>query len=66
MSKEQLALARNEIFARDGYVFNDGQFKKYFTAKSWYVPNSSYDSIDSTLNQYEIANYQFIQVWEKK
>lgn len=34
MSKEQLALARNEIFARHGYVFNDEQYKKYFSAKS--------------------------------
>ncbi len=66
LSKEQLALARNEIFARHGYVFNDDLFKKYFTEKSWYVPNSSYDGSDSTLNQYEIANYQLIQAWEKK
>ena len=66
LSKEQLTLARNEIFARHGYVFNDEKFKKYFTAKSWYVPNPSYDGSDSTLNQYEIANYQVIQTWEKK
>lgn len=66
MSKDKLALARNEIFARHGYVFNDEQFKKYFSAKSWYVPNSSFDGSDSSLNQYEIANYQLIQAWEKK
>lgn len=66
ISKEQLAFARNEIFARHGYVFNEGQFKAYFTAKSWYVPNSSYDGSDSTLNDYEIANYKLIQAWEKK
>lgn len=66
MSKEQLSLARNEIFARHGYVFNDEEFKKYFTAKSWYVPNSSYDGSDSVLNEYEMANYKTIQAWEKK
>lgn len=66
MSKEQIALARNEIFARHGYVFNDEQYRKYFSAKSWYVPNSSYDGSDSSLNQYEIANYQLMQTWEKK
>jgi hypothetical protein len=66
LSKDQLALARNEIFARHGYVFNEEKFKNYFTAKSWYVPNSSYDGSDSTLNQYEIANYKLIQAWEKK
>lgn len=66
LSKEQLGLARNEIFARHGYVFTGDEYKKYFSSKSWYVPNPSYDGSDSTLNQYEIANYQILQAWEKK
>lgn len=66
MSKDELALARNEIFARHGYVFNMDEFKTYFASKSWYVPNSSYDGSDSSLNEYEIANYRLIQEWEKK
>jgi hypothetical protein len=66
LSKDQLGLARNEIFARHGYVFTDDEYKKYFSSKSWYVPNPSYDGSDSTLNQYEIANYQLLQAWEKK
>ncbi|SFC51809.1 YARHG domain-containing protein [Clostridium uliginosum] len=66
LSKDDLALARNEIFARHGYVFNEEQFKNYFTAKSWYVPNSSYDGSDSSFNQYEKANYAMIQELEKK
>lgn len=66
LSKDQLALARNEIFARHGYVFSEDKFKSYFTGKSWYVPNPSYDGSDSSLNQYEIANYQVIKAWEKK
>ena len=66
ISKDQRAFARNEIFARHGYVFNDEQYKKYFTAKSWYVPNPSYKGDDSALNQYEIANYKLIQAWENK
>lgn len=66
LSKEQLALARNEIFARHGYVFTMDEFKDYFTTKSWYSPNPSYDGSDSTLNEYEIANYKLIQELEKK
>jgi hypothetical protein len=66
LSKDQLALARNEIFARHGYVFSQDKFASYFSGKSWYVPNSSYDGSDSSLNHYEIANYQLIQEWEKK
>ena len=66
LSKDELALARNEIYARHGYVFNEERFKNYFVSKSWYAPNSSYDGTDSTLNEYEIANYRLIQEWEKK
>lgn len=66
LSKEQLALARNEIFARHGYVFKEEPFKSYFSEKSWYVPNSYYDGNDNVLNQYEVANYQAIQVWENR
>ncbi|OOM16454.1 YARHG domain-containing protein [Clostridium saccharobutylicum] len=65
-TKDELALARNEIFARHGYVFTDETYKKYFSSKSWYTPNSSYDGSDSALNQYEIANYKVIQNWENK
>ncbi|MDD7792870.1 YARHG domain-containing protein [Clostridium sp. 'White wine YQ'] len=66
LSKEELAIARNEIFARHGYVFKMDEFKDYFNSKSWYVPNPNYDGSDSALNEYEIANYMLIQEWEKK
>lgn len=66
LTKEQLALARNEIFARHGYVFTTDEYKKYFSSKSWYVPNPNYDGSDSALNEYEIANYKVLQTWEQK
>ena len=66
LSKDQLGLARNEIFARHGYVFTTDEYKKYFSSKSWYVPNPNYDGSDSTLNEYEIANYKVLQTWEQK
>ncbi|PRR83584.1 YARHG domain-containing protein [Clostridium vincentii] len=66
LSKDELALCRNEIYARHGYVFNEEKFKSYFANKSWYAPNPSYDGTDSTLNEYEIANYKLIQAWEEK
>lgn len=66
LTKEQLALARNEIFARHGYVFTNDEYKKYFSSKSWYVPNPNYDGSDSALNEYEIANYKVLQTWEQK
>ncbi|WP_238882432.1 YARHG domain-containing protein [Clostridium sp. YIM B02551] len=66
LSKEELGIARNEIFARHGYVFKMDEYKNYFNSKSWYVPNPNYDGSDSALNEYEIANYKLIQEWEKK
>ena len=66
LSKDELALARNEIFARHGYPFKEEPFKSYFSQKSWYTINPSYDGSDSALNQYEIANYKAIQYWENR
>lgn len=66
LSKEDLEYGRNEIFARHGYIFKTEKFKNYFSQKSWYKPNSSFNGSDSQLNEYEIANCKFIQSWEKK
>lgn len=64
LSKEVLELARNEIFARHGYMFNMERFKNYFSAKSWYIPNPYYKGEDNVLNEFEKANYKIIQKWE--
>lgn len=65
LSKEQLGYARNEIYARHGYVFNIDKYVKYFNSKSWYKPDPSFVASDSNLNQYEIENYRLIQKYEK-
>lgn len=59
-NKDTLALIRNEIFARHGYVFKTEPFKSYFRSKSWYTPDSSFTGSDSELNRYEIENIQTI------
>ncbi len=43
LSKEQLRLARNEIFARHGMIFGVPDLDAYFGEKSWYRPTYSYD-----------------------
>lgn len=43
LTSEELMLARNEIYARHGYVFTDQELKAYFESKSWYTPDASYD-----------------------
>ena len=63
-SKEDLSYARNEIFARHGYVFKEEPYVTYFNNKSWYIKNPSYDGNDSCLNEYEKSNIEIIKKWE--
>ena len=58
LSKEQLRIARNEIYARHGYEFGKEDLKTYFGSKSWYHAGG-YD--DSQLNEYELANIKKIK-----
>lgn len=64
LSADELRLARNEIYARHGRMFNSEDLKNYFQSKSWYTPQyegSEFDAKgDSILNEYEIANRNLI------
>lgn len=68
LSPDQLRLARNEIYARHGRIFQDETLAAYFGSKSWYQPlydAESFDALgDSILNEYEIANRDLIQSYE--
>ncbi len=68
LSQEELRLARNEIYARHGRMFDDPELVAYFTSKSWYEPlydTATFDAWgDSILNEYEIANRDLIQEYE--
>lgn len=63
-SAEQVALIRNEIFARHGYIFETEPYRTYFNQKSWYVPNYDFDW--SMLNSIEKENVDFITKYEKE
>ena len=58
------AYARNEIFARHGYIFNVAKFKKYFESKFWYIPNPYYNGDTKMLNPIEIENIARIKQYE--
>ncbi|MCD8181643.1 MAG: YARHG domain-containing protein [Firmicutes bacterium] len=68
MSKYDLALARNEIYARHGRKFQTAEYSEYFSSKSWYSlnPNYNYSDDDSNLNDIEIKNVQFLLKAERK
>ncbi|MDD6243019.1 MAG: YARHG domain-containing protein, partial [Roseburia hominis] len=55
-----LRLARNEIYARHGYTFQDEELRAYFEAKPWYEATVT-DVQDTDLNEYEIANRDLIK-----
>lgn len=65
-TKEELRLARNEIFARHGMIFG-GDLEEYFSSKSWYHPTvpgeEFYDKVEMSL--IEEANITLIQDVEK-
>jgi len=48
LTKSELLLCRNLIFAKHGYVFKLDSLKQYFSAFSWYKPNSSNTNIQLT------------------
>jgi len=59
MSKQQLRIMRNEIYARHGYIFKSQDLRDYFSAKDWYHPQ--YSDVSSLLNTIEKRNVTFIQ-----
>lgn len=65
-SKTQLALIRNEIFARNGYIFDTDKYSNYFYGKSWYKPNPEFGGNEKELNDVEKANIALIKKVENK
>lgn len=66
LSEEALRIAKNEIYARHGYIFQSDDLNRYFREKSWYqasVPAAQFDS--SVLNEYEKANIKQIADYQE-
>lgn len=66
LSKWELKIARNEIFARYGYIFEDNELNQYFQSKSWYIPRYTKDEFNvEWFNEYEKSNIDYIKMYEK-
>jgi len=66
LSKDELRIARNEIYARHGREFTSKDLKEYFGAKSWYnptIPASKFS--DNDLTPTELHNKEAIAKVEK-
>lgn len=71
LTAEELLLARNEIYARRGYIFQNEELNAYFSAKSWYEPSVEGDDFTEeyaslVFNSYEIANIGAILAFENE
>lgn len=67
MSKEELTLALNEIYARYGLMFNTTSIQEYFNSKDWYVPSIKPGHFDdSQFNDYERHNVDTIVNYMKE
>ena len=65
MTKEELALARNSIYARHGYQFNNPDLKEFFAKQSWFkATDVKIDAIPFT--QTELDNIRLIKAQEQK
>jgi hypothetical protein len=60
LSAQQLRIARNEIYARHGRIFQDPALRAYFSGKSWYRAVAG--SVE--LSPVEQTNVQLIQSFE--
>lgn len=70
LSKEEMRIARNEIYARHGRIFDDEGLSEHFNSKSWYTPLYSAEEFDAMgdeiFNEYEYANKNLITEIEEE
>ena len=67
LSAEECRIARNEIYARHGRIFQDDELQEYFEQFSWYEGMYGADEFDdSVLNDYEKANLDLISNYESE
>lgn len=66
MSKSEINLAKNELYARHGRKFKSKELQEYFESKDWYVPKYSPKQWDKKgdsffFNKYEIKNRDLLK-----
>lgn len=68
LTKEQLRLARNEIYARHGMIFGVSDLDNYFATKSWYKPTIAFGDFEDKVEMsiLEEQNIVLIQQVEKE
>ena len=62
LSKEELRIIRNEIYARHGYIFKTDDMKAHFSKQSWYKASKA--DVSAELSSIENQNVQFLKAHE--
>lgn len=62
LSKRELKIMRNEVFARHGFIFKSADMKNYFGQQSWY--KGRYSDVRNKLTDLEYKNVKLIQQYE--
>lgn len=66
LTKEELRLARNEIYARHGRLFDDTELQSYFDKKSWYNGTVDPENFkEEMLSDIEKDNIKLIKEYEQ-
>lgn len=65
ISKENLSILRNAIFAKYGYVFSTSKYDNFFRKQSWYEPKETITDINVLLNENDLLNIDLILKAEK-
>ncbi len=63
LSAQELTYARNEIYARHGYVFESPELNDYFAQKSWYTADATFTQ--EAASAQEQANADFIKQYQE-
>lgn len=65
LSLQMLNYARNEIYARRGYIFQSQELRDYFGSKYWYYGTLTSNQFSSEVfNAYEKANIELLKRYE--
>jgi hypothetical protein len=62
LSKIELKIMRNEIFARHGYTFKTSDMQQYFGKQNWYSPQ--FNDVNNKLSEIEKENIKLIMKYE--
>jgi len=62
LSKDELMLLRNTIYAKYGMIFQSNDLKNHFQQFNWYKPNSN--NVERSLSDTDKANIKNIQIFE--